>query len=165
MQGISERVLRLIETSGLNRGDFARRIGLDDSKLSKSLSGTRRFSSLDLARIAEECEVSVDWLVTGLEPALAIAARTTGGEAGTALKAAKLYTSMRADIASLGYPQPWRLVPVMTAGGTYAEQGRRLADAALIRVQEAGRLVTEADLPSLVEEVFGVDIAVIELER
>jgi Zn-dependent peptidase ImmA (M78 family)/transcriptional regulator with XRE-family HTH domain len=164
MQGISERVLRLIETSGLSRGDFARRIGLDDSKLSKSLSGTRRFSSLDLARIAEECEVSVDWLVTGEEPALAIAARTTGGEAGTALRAAKLYTSMRADMASLGYPQPWRPVSVMTAGGTYADQGRRLADAALTRVQEAGRLVTEADLPSLVEEVFGVDIAVIELE-
>jgi len=164
MQGISERVLRLIEASGLSRGDFARRIGLDDSKLSKSLSGTRRFSSLDLARIAEECEVSVDWLVTGEEPALAIAARTTGGEAGTALRAAKLYTSMRADMASLGYAQPWRLVPVMAAGGTFVEQGRRLADAALTRVHEAGRLVTEADLPSLVEEVFGVDVAVIELD-
>ena len=164
MQGISERVLRLIEASGLSRGDFARRIGLDDSKLSKSLSGTRRFSSLDLARIAEECEVSVDWLVTGEEPALAIAARTTGGEAGTALRAAKLYTSMRADMASLGYPQPWRPVPVMTAGGTYADQGRRLADAALARVQEAGRKVTDADLPSVVEDVFGVDVAVIELD-
>jgi Zn-dependent peptidase ImmA (M78 family)/transcriptional regulator with XRE-family HTH domain len=164
MQGISERVLRLIETSGLSRGDFARRIGLDDSKLSKSLSGTRRFSSLDLARIATEYEVSVDWLVTGEEPALAVAARTTGGQVGTALKAAKLYTSMRADMASLGYPQPWHPVPAGTVGGTYAEQGRGLADAALARVQETGRLVTEAGLPSVVEAVFGADVAVIELQ-
>jgi Zn-dependent peptidase ImmA (M78 family)/transcriptional regulator with XRE-family HTH domain len=163
MEGISERVLRLIEASGLSRGDFARRIGLDDSKLSKSLSGTRRFSSLDLARIAEECEVSVDWLVTGEEPALAVAARATGGEAGAALKAAKLYSSMRADMASLGYPQPWRPVAAGNTAGTYAEQGARLANAALACVQEAGRLVMEADLPSLVEEVFGADVAVIEL--
>jgi Zn-dependent peptidase ImmA (M78 family)/transcriptional regulator with XRE-family HTH domain len=164
MQGISGRVLRLIEASGLSRGDFARLIGLDDSKLSKSLSGTRRFSSLDLARIAEECEVSVDWLVTGEEPALAVAARTTGGQAGTALRAAKLYTAMRADLASLGYPQPWRTVTAEITAGTYAEQGGRLADAALTRVQEAGRLVTQPDLPSLVESVFGADVAVIGLD-
>lgn len=164
MQGISGRVLRLIEASGLSRGDFARRIGLDDSKLSKSLGGTRRFSSLDLARIAEECEVSVDWLVTGEEPALALAARTTGGQAGTALAAAKLYTSMRADMASLGYPQPWRQIPLKTAGGTYAEQGRALADAALARVQEEGRNVTDADLPSVVEGIFGADVAVLGLD-
>lgn len=164
MQGISERVLRLIEASGESRGDFARRIGLDDSKLSKSLSGTRRFSSLDLARIAEECEVSVDWLVTGEEPALAVAARTTGGQAGAALKAAKLYTSMRADMASLGYPQPWRPVPTPGLSGTYAQQGEGLAGAALARVQDAGRQITEADLPSLVEDAFGADVAVIELD-
>jgi len=164
MQGISERVLRLIESSGLSRGDFARRIGLDDSKLSKSLSGARRFSSLDLARIAEEYEVTVDWLVTGEEPALALAARTTGGQAGAALRAAKLYTSMRADMATLGYPQPWNPVPERASGGTYAEQGGRLADAALARIRAAGRLVTEADLPSLVEQVFGTDVAVIPLD-
>jgi len=164
MQGISERVLRLVETSGLNRGDFARRIGLDDSKLSKSLSGARRFSSLDLARIAETCEVSVDWLVTGEEPALALAARTTGGQAGAALKAAKLYTSMRADLTSLGYPQPWRPVSVRANGGTYADQGGHLANAALARARELGRLVTEADLPSLVEQAFGTDVAIIPLD-
>ena len=53
MQGIPDRVLSLIEASGLSRRAFAQEIGLDDSKLSKSLSGARRFSSLDLARIAD----------------------------------------------------------------------------------------------------------------
>lgn len=164
MQGISERVLRLIETSGLSRGDFARRIGLDDSKLSKSIGGTRRFSSLDLARMAEEYEVSVDWLVTGEEPALALAARNTGGEAGAALKAARMFTTMRTDMTSLGYPQPWHPVRADTDRGTYAEQGQRLADVARARIEQAGRQVTEADLPSVVEEAFGADVAIIRLD-
>ena len=56
MEGIPDRVLSLIEASGLSRRAFAQDIGLDDSKLSKSLSGARRFSSLDLARIADRCE-------------------------------------------------------------------------------------------------------------
>jgi Zn-dependent peptidase ImmA (M78 family) len=164
MQDIPERVLSLIEASGVSRGDFARRIGLDDSKLSKSVSGTRRFSSLDLARIAEVCQVSVDWLVTGEEPPLAVAARTTSGEAGTALTAAKGYVAMRADMALLGYPQPWRPVPVPAAGGSYVEQGRALASAALARVREADRSVSEEDLPLLTEDVFGADVAVISLD-
>ena len=99
MEGIPDRVLSLIEASGQSRRAFAQDIGLDDSKLSKSLSGTRRFSSLDLARIADKCGVTVDWLVTGEEPALAVAARTTSGQARTALEAAKRYSTMREDLA------------------------------------------------------------------
>ena len=126
MEGIPDRVLSLIEASGQSRRAFAQDIGLDDSKLSKSLSGARRFSSLDLARIADKCDVTVDWLVTGEEPALAVAARTTSGEARTALEAAKRYSTMREDLAVL------RLgTAVAAAGGsrsrsgTYAEQGTR----------------------------------------
>lgn len=164
MQDIPGRVLSLIEASGMSRGDFARRIGLDDSKLSKSVSGTRRFSSLDLARIADLCKVSVDWLVTGEDLPLAIAARTTTGAAATALEAAKGYVGMRADLATLGYPQPWRPVPVPVLDGTYIDQGQALANAALTRVREAGRTVTETDLPRLTEDVFGADVAVIDLD-
>jgi Zn-dependent peptidase ImmA (M78 family)/transcriptional regulator with XRE-family HTH domain len=164
MQGIPGRVLSLIEDSGLSRGAFAGEIGLDDSKLSKSLSGARRFSSLDLARIADRCKVTVDWLVTGEEPPLAVAARTTSGDARTALEAAKRYSAMRADLASLGWPQPWRPVSLAAVSGTYAEQGRALARPALSFVAEAGRSVGEADLPGVVEEVFGVDVAVVALD-
>ncbi len=172
MQEIADRVLSLIERSGLSRGAFAQRVGLDDSKLSKSLSGTRRFSSLDLARIAEECDVTVDWLVTGEEPALAlaVAARRPTGEASTALEAAADYVDMRVGLASLGYPQPWRPLPAAPSGAVTAEatsaseQGRLLADRAAARVAEAGRSVGEADLPALVEDVFGADVAVIALD-
>jgi Zn-dependent peptidase ImmA (M78 family)/transcriptional regulator with XRE-family HTH domain len=165
MDGIPDRVLGLIEASGLSRGDFARGIGLDDSKLSKSLAGIRRFSSLDLACIAEECGVTVDWLITGEEPPLAMAARTTTGEARTAVEAARRYSTMRGDLASLGFAQPWRPVPVPPDNGNYVEQGRRLAAAALARVREMGRWVAEPSLPLLAEDVFGADVAVIALDE
>jgi len=164
MQGIPGRVLSLIEDSGLSRRAFAGEIGLDDSKLSKSLSGTRRFSSLDLARIADRCKVTVDWLVTGEEPPLAVAARTTSGDARTALEAAKRYSTIRGDLASLGWPQPWRPVTPAAVSGTYAEQGRALARPALSLVTAADRSVGDANLPGVVEEVFGADVAVVALD-
>jgi Zn-dependent peptidase ImmA (M78 family)/transcriptional regulator with XRE-family HTH domain len=164
MQDIPDRVLSLIKGSGLSRGAFAQEIGLDDSKLSKSLSGTRRFSSLDLARIADRYDVTVDWLVTGEEQPLAVAARTTSGEARTALEAAKRYTRMRDDLASLGWPQPWHSVPPTPETGTYAARGRALAQAALAQVAAAGRWVGEADLPGLTETAFGADVAIVALD-
>ncbi len=165
MEGIPDRVRGLIEVSGLSRGAFAQEIGLDDSKLSKSLSGVRRFSSLDLASIAEFCHVTVDWLLTGEESALAVAARTTTGDARTASEAARWYATMRGDLAFLGYEQPWSPVAADIASGTYAEQGQRLARAARGRVRDAGRTVTEADLARLVEDVFGADVAVVALDE
>ncbi|MFC6010887.1 helix-turn-helix domain-containing protein [Nocardia lasii] len=162
MSEIPERVRELIRTSGLYQRDFAERIGLDDSKLSKSLSGARRFSSLDLAHIAEACGVTVDWLLTGIDPPLAVAARTTGGSAGDALRLAKRYSRMRDGLARFGYPQPWRPVEISEPSG-YVDQGKRLAAAGLARVTESSRSVTEPDLPALIEDVFGADVAVAAL--
>lgn len=147
----------------MTRRAFAEQVGLDESKLSKSLSGARRFSSVDLARISELCGVTVDWLLTGDEPPLAFAARTSGGNAGVALTAAKRYTTLRADIAALGYPQPWRDPSKNLVQGGYVEQGKALAREAVARMEEAGHSIVGGDLVRLTEEVFGVDIAIIEL--
>lgn len=163
MPSVPERVLSLIEASGLTRRDFGLRVGLDESKMSKSLSGARRFSSLDLARIADMCQVTVDWLITGEESRLAVAARTTGGQAGAALAAAKRYSTLRSDMAFLGYPQPWRPGGARLVPGGYVEQGRSLARGALTRVSDEGRAVGGSNLAVLVEEVFGADVAVVEL--
>lgn len=163
MSSIPERVRDLIAASGLTRHDFAMRIGLDDSKLSKSLSGTRRFSSLDLARIAEECAVTVDWLVTGVEPPLTVAARTTSGDASTALEVARRYSTLRADMTGLGFPQPWRPSETALPENRWAEQGTALAREALARVTGVGRSIHESDLAALVEDIFGADVAVAEL--
>lgn len=162
MNDVSERVLDLIRSSGVTRRAFAEQIGLDESKLSKSLSGTRRFSSLDLARIAEFCQVSVDWLITGQESALAVAARTTSRDARSALAIARRDATMREDLAALGYPQPWRPTADAVSGG-YVEQGRQLARMARERFSESEFSATTPDLAAAIEAVFGVDVSVTEL--
>lgn len=163
MSSAADRVRSLIHESELSQHDFALRIGLDDSKLSKSLSGTRRFSSLDLARIAELRHVSVDWLITGDDQPLAIAARTSGGSAKAALTAAKRLSTMRSDLATLGYPQTWQPVTAALGEGRTVDQGNQLAEWAVARVEEAGYTVGTNDLAEVVERVFGADVAVIEL--
>jgi Zn-dependent peptidase ImmA (M78 family) len=163
MPGTADRVRHLLRESGLTQHDFATRIGLDDSKLSKALGGGRRFSSLDLARIADLCRVTVDWLITGDEPPLALAARSSGGSAGNAIREARRLSTMRSDIADLGFPQPWH--PSMTdlGSGGWVDQGNRLADAALAQIEQFDSPVEQTDLADLVEAVFGADVAVLDL--
>ena len=163
MPSTSDRVRNLIRESGLTQHDFALKIGLDDSKLSKALGGSRRFSSLDLARIADLCKVTVDWLVTGDEPPLALAARTTGGSAGTAIHEARRLSRMRSDMSDLGFPQPWRPPDINLGTGGWAYQGDRLAEAALAQVKQFDGPVEQANLAELVEAVFGADVAVLDL--
>jgi Zn-dependent peptidase ImmA (M78 family)/transcriptional regulator with XRE-family HTH domain len=163
MASTADRVRELIARSGFSQHEFAAQIGLDDSKLSKSLSGARRFSSLDLARIAELCKVTVDWLITGEEPPFAMAARSTGGSAAAAVAVARRLTTQREDLAALGIAQPWRPVAASPGTGLWAEQAGRLAVAALERVAAAGRSVTEPQLAALVEDTFGADVTVVDL--
>ncbi|WP_319022039.1 TetR family transcriptional regulator C-terminal domain-containing protein [Brevibacterium sp. FME17] len=59
------RVRDAIKHAGINHSEIARRIGLDASKLSKSLTGTRKFRVEEISRIAELTEVSTDWITTG----------------------------------------------------------------------------------------------------
>ncbi|WP_331452051.1 helix-turn-helix domain-containing protein [Streptomyces sp. SS162] len=164
MSSISDRVRRLMEQSGLSLNDFAEQVDLDPAELSESLSGTSPFSVVDLACIADACDVSVDWLLTGAEPALAVAARTTTGEASQALDLAREYTARRSDLEKLGYPQPWRPVSAAPrAGSTYAAQGEALARAALEEVARRGHSITKGSLAELIEEIFGADVAVAQL--
>lgn len=53
---------------------FAERIGLDPTKLSKSLTGTRRFTPVELTRIAELTGVTVNWLIYGGDDVETVAA-------------------------------------------------------------------------------------------
>ncbi|MCW2751294.1 MAG: hypothetical protein JWR83_2404 [Aeromicrobium sp.] len=163
MPSTPDRVRHLIRDSGLTQRDFALQIGLDDSKLSKSLSGSRRFSSLDLARIADLGRVTVDWLITGDEPRLALAARTTGGSANIAIREAKRLSTMRSDMAVLGFPQPWRPLEVNVHSDAWVNQGDTLAEAALARVRQIDGPQQRGDLAEVVEAVFGADVAILDL--
>ncbi|MFE5158159.1 ImmA/IrrE family metallo-endopeptidase [Streptomyces sp. NPDC056697] len=163
MSSIPDRVLSLIEKSGKSHSEFAQQVSLTEEQLTESLRGSRGFSTVEIARIAQTCQVSVKWLITGIEPPLTVAGRTTIGEAAEAVAVARQYTSRRMDLVGLGYPQPWRSAAVSTGGGSYAEQGERLARKALNAVAGAGGSVAEGDLAELIEEIFGADVAVAEL--
>ena len=59
------RVRTAINDVGINHSEVARRIGIDASKLSKSLAGTRNFRVEEISLIAELTGVTTDWLSTG----------------------------------------------------------------------------------------------------
>ncbi|MFJ8826927.1 TetR family transcriptional regulator C-terminal domain-containing protein [Streptomyces sp. NPDC102467] len=75
------RVREVIAAAGVSQREFARRIVMDPSKLSRSLSGTRRFTAAELARIADEGRVDAGRLLGVLpqEQAPAVVAPVEGG--------------------------------------------------------------------------------------
>ncbi|WP_448320222.1 helix-turn-helix domain-containing protein [Streptomyces sp. CO7] len=78
-ESVHDRVRKVMDAASLSQAAFAERVGLTADKLSKSLNGVRRFTSLDLARVAEFGDTTVDWLLSGREPLRpSFAARTTG---------------------------------------------------------------------------------------
>ncbi|WP_017556976.1 TetR family transcriptional regulator C-terminal domain-containing protein [Nocardiopsis baichengensis] len=69
MEGLRNRVREVIRRSGRPQREFASVMALEASKLSKSLSGTRRFTAEELIRIADIAGVTVNWLLYGEESA------------------------------------------------------------------------------------------------
>ncbi|MGW7520406.1 TetR family transcriptional regulator C-terminal domain-containing protein [Streptomyces sp. NPDC054796] len=60
---VAERVRQVIAKAGCSQREFARRIVMDPSKLSRSLGGSRRFTAAELARIADAGSVDAGWLL------------------------------------------------------------------------------------------------------
>ncbi|NGO73904.1 TetR/AcrR family transcriptional regulator [Streptomyces boncukensis] len=60
---VADRVRKVIEAAGCSQREFARRIVMDPSKLSRSLGGSRRFTVAELARIADAGAVDAGWLL------------------------------------------------------------------------------------------------------
>lgn len=60
---VSVRVRQVIGEAGCSQREFARRIVMDPSKLSRSLGGSRRFTVAELARIADAGRVDAAWLL------------------------------------------------------------------------------------------------------
>lgn len=163
MPTVTDRIRSLIDGTGLSQREFATQVGLDNSKMSKSLSGVRRFSSLDLARIAELGGVTIDWLLSGASSQLGVAARVSAnGSGAAAITTARRLGEIRADVAPLGYPQDWRPVPY-TQTANYEAAGAALADAATQQVRSRGLDAHAPDLAEVIEECFGADVAVGDL--
>ncbi|WP_231442494.1 TetR family transcriptional regulator C-terminal domain-containing protein [Brevibacterium zhoupengii] len=64
-ESLVSRVRDAIRSAGINHSEVARNIGIEPSKLSKSLAGTRNFRVEEISRIATLTNVSTDWLSTG----------------------------------------------------------------------------------------------------
>ena len=157
--GLVDRVDGLIATASAGREGFAAAVGLDGSRLSAALDGSGRFSSLDLALIADAHHVTGDWLLTGEPSVLMRGAHLPAGSARSLVERAEDLSDRREGTVLLGASHRWRSAEPPVIGGP-AEQGSALAAAALRRVRDAGRDVAELDLPAVVEDVFGVDVAV-----
>lgn len=71
---LRDRVRDVLRAYPASQRAFAANIGLDATKLSKSLSGTRRFTPAELTRIAEAGNVTVNWLINGSDEAETVAA-------------------------------------------------------------------------------------------
>ncbi|MGW7412078.1 TetR family transcriptional regulator C-terminal domain-containing protein [Streptomyces sp. NPDC054863] len=65
---VADRVRQVIAAAGVSQREFARRIVMDPSKLSRSLGGTRRFTAAELARIADTGGVDAGWLLGSRTP-------------------------------------------------------------------------------------------------
>lgn len=60
---VATRVREVIARAGCSQREFARRIVMDPSKLSRSLGGSRRFTAAELARVADVGDVDAGWLI------------------------------------------------------------------------------------------------------
>lgn len=184
-----DRVRQVMATSGLSQGEFASAIGLDAPKLSKSLAGKRRISSLEYARIAERGGVTVDWLLTGDEAQFAVAARAAAGRAtDAALAEADRLVELREIATELGWSQPVRDFVLqeraaeeagrlaeeaiggggsrgLSSGGGYlaVNAGAALAARATRHLESMGLAATGVDLADIIETAFGVDVAIAPL--
>ncbi|MFF9214260.1 MULTISPECIES: helix-turn-helix domain-containing protein [unclassified Streptomyces] len=165
---LNARVRQVLDSVGDSQAEFARRIGMSADKLSKSLAGIRRFTSLELALIAEQGHTTVDWLLQGTEPrrVTAMAARTRDRGATTPddSKAAALrYAEWIDALASIGHRMTLPQLPPLPDEAGLIEQGSRLAEAARALVGRSPRGVTTRGLAEQWEKTFGLVAAAIDL--
>lgn len=166
MTTTAARVKSLIDLASETQGDFAKRINLDPSKLSRSLNGQRRFSLADLSAIADVCGVSVDWLAGGEARTTVAARRASATPIDKARRDAEKLAVQRADLATLGIKplgeMPKKL-PALT--GLEITQGARLAETALAHLSaDEFEIVgsTNEQLISAIEARFGIDVVVLD---
>ncbi|MEU9880776.1 XRE family transcriptional regulator [Streptomyces phaeochromogenes] len=157
----------------MSQAAFAEKVGLTPDKLSKSLSGVRRFTSLDLALIAESGGRTVDWLLTGRAPLRpSFAARTTVGSTprrDRVSDVADRFTAAYEVLELLGRPPRLPPMPYVRSDlRRYVDQGKRLAEDAVGVLTAVDNTPAVADLETDVlitacTQKFGVDVAVTRL--
>ncbi|MGH8921006.1 MAG: TetR family transcriptional regulator C-terminal domain-containing protein, partial [Actinomycetes bacterium] len=143
----------VLTSRGETQRDRAAAIGMEPTKLSKSLNGLRRFRSDELAAIAEQAGVTVDWLMhgTGTGPRRA-AAITTPPENDPADPRTRLLNAAWRLIADRGYHSV-RIADIASACNTssaavhyYVPTKADVLEAALSHCMEAAFARQSAEL-------------------
>ncbi|MFJ1552328.1 helix-turn-helix domain-containing protein [Streptomyces mirabilis] len=160
-EALQNRVRSLMQDAGMTQTQLAEAIGITRTKLSLSLSGDRRFSTFELAAIAEKFHTTVDFLVSGKTPSTAaLAARDDSHKSPAwevAVKRAESLDETEAALNDLGIakvisPLPNWQRPALT--GLAIGDGPTLADAARTLLADDFR----ADMPSAIETAFGIHV-------
>ncbi|MBP2362873.1 MULTISPECIES: helix-turn-helix domain-containing protein [Streptomyces] len=171
---VIDRVRGVMDAASLSQTAFAERVGLSPDKLSKSLSGVRRFSSLDLARIAEATGTTVDYLLGGREPVRPRSAARSGGAVAEGARWAEVeaiacrFQNAYDVLDLLGRP---RAIPDLPQPRPelerYVDQGEHLAaDFTEHLARQGAGAPAGMDLPSLTRllaDHCGIDVALVDL--
>lgn len=162
------RVRQVISETGLTHVQFADEIHLDADKLSKSLNGVRRFTSYELAVIAERGRTTVDWLLTGVEPEkILVSARAQESSADSGLDEAVCRAKQvagvneilqRLGIVSSVLPE----LPQTHMTGFAIADGPRLAEAALTVLQKGTTFEQQLreDPATVIENALGINVLI-----
>ncbi|MDI1465576.1 XRE family transcriptional regulator [Catellatospora sp. KI3] len=167
-EGVIDRVRAVITRVSPSQAAFSELVGISPDKLSKSLTAVRRFTSLELALIADAGDVSVDWLLTGRvrEPVAAAAAEPPPGDAVRALldRYAAAYDTLR-RLGRRERPPALAVPPALTALPPLPPglQGRELAGPAVAAVRATGAggvgCLDTGELADAIERAYAVDVA------
>lgn len=79
----------------------------------------------------------------------------------TIIAATDRFAQVRTRLTDLGYGKPFCGPPLDRVRGSLRDQAESLARAAVQRVRDAGHEPTDPDLADILEEVFGLDLAVV----
>ncbi len=168
-EDLRARVRQVIASSGLTQTAFAQAIELEPTKLSKALAGTRRFTPLELALIAEQGRTSTDWLLNGssARPTLAAWAdqATVSSAAQDACAKAEDLDEIYETLVALGRCGQPPALPRFRPHGPLTAQGEALATAALrfLAAAGAGQHANDPALPDTIERVFGINVVIEDL--
>lgn len=163
---VAARVRQVIDAAGVSAREFARRIVIDPSKLSRSLNGSRRFTAAELARIADIGGVDANWLLgSATAPPPPPAPAPEGGrplqivretvrliaEHGFhAVRVADIATACRTSTAAIHYHFPGRDELLEAAVRWCMDEDTRRRAAATAGTEHAGdelRLLLELQTP------------------
>lgn len=165
---LAERILTAVEKSGMNRRELAESIGVDPTALSKALSGKRNFKPLEIALIADQLGVPVQYFLAGddeiPEPASVAARAQPNASPAVEQALSRAATILELDnlLAELGAPaQPAHRVHRFPSFKPY-EQGEWLADRlrSQLGIGSADLPAEVSSLAAFIESKFSIDVAI-----